>query len=323
MPSLTVTPLIIDVLTVLGVLIYAFIRGLRGFGLVMSELIAYCLSLVATLLLYNPLAKPLMGLGVARPLVMPFAFFILWLILDAILEKTIYFRLRDYAERWRREDWNFWLGYLAAILDGTVLAAVIMTVVSVAPILPSQRQALLESHVAGLMIQTVEVADQTLSSAFSKGSSLAFFTETEEQGNAITPLTFSTDDFLPAPEAEDEMLRLINQERTSRGLAPLHADHALAQAAREHASDMLKRGYFSHSTPEGVSPAERASAAGAVYFLMAENLALSKDVWTAHRGLMNSPGHRANILSPSFSRVGIGAEETARYGTMFAQEFAN
>ena len=55
----------------------------------------------------------------------------------------------------------------------------------------------------------------------------------------------------------------------------------------------------------------------------AENLALAPNVDIAHKGLMNSPGHRANILSPSFGRVGIGVIDGGGYGKMFAQEFAD
>jgi uncharacterized protein YkwD len=63
--------------------------------------------------------------------------------------------------------------------------------------------------------------------------------------------------------------------------------------------------------------------AGIKYMDAGENLALAPTVEIAHKGLMKSPGHRANILSPAFRKVGIGVIKNDVYGMMFSQEFAN
>jgi uncharacterized protein YkwD len=61
-----------------------------------------------------------------------------------------------------------------------------------------------------------------------------------------------------------------------------------------------------------------------VKFLTAgENLALGRTLKICHEGLMNSPGHRANILNPSFGRLGIGIMDGGIYGLMISQEFRN
>ena len=93
------------------------------------------------------------------------------------------------------------------------------------------------------------------------------------------------------------MLALVNEERTSRGLNALEMDDALREVARKHADDMFKRGYFSHDTPEGVDPFERMRRDGIRFGLAGENLALAPTLDTAHEGLMNSPGHLANIMN--------------------------
>jgi uncharacterized protein YkwD len=59
------------------------------------------------------------------------------------------------------------------------------------------------------------------------------------------------------------------------------------------------------------------------YMLAGENLALAPDVEIAHNGLMNSPGHRANILNSDYGKVGIGCMDGGMYGKMFSQEFTN
>jgi uncharacterized protein YkwD len=86
---------------------------------------------------------------------------------------------------------------------------------------------------------------------------------------------------------------------------------------------MFERGYFSHNTPEGKDPFHRMREAKVMFRTAGENLALSPTVQIAHTGLMNSPGHRANILSPAFGRVGIGIMNGGRRGLMVSQEFRN
>jgi hypothetical protein len=102
------------------------------------------------------------------------------------------------------------------------------------------------------------------------------------------------------------MLELVNRERAAAGLAPLAADPELTEVARRHSVDMFARGYFSHHTPEGKDPFDRIRAADVRFRTAGENLALAPTLPDAHTGLMNSPGHRANILRPQFGRVGIG-----------------
>ena len=119
------------------------------------------------------------------------------------------------------------------------------------------------------------------------------------------------------------MLDLINQERISRGIKPLKADPELVPVARADAADMFARGYFSHYTPEGEDPFQRMTDAGIKFRTAGENLALAPTLQIAHTGLMNSPGHRANILNPNFGRVGIGIMTGGRRGIMVGQEFRN
>lgn len=119
------------------------------------------------------------------------------------------------------------------------------------------------------------------------------------------------------------MLQLVNEERTSRGLKPLALDPELVPVARTHSADMFSRGYFSHYTPEGEDPFQRMKDAGVKFRTAGENLALAPTLQIAHTGLMNSPGHRANILNPAFGRVGIGIMSGGRRGKMVSQEFRN
>jgi uncharacterized protein YkwD len=86
---------------------------------------------------------------------------------------------------------------------------------------------------------------------------------------------------------------------------------------------MFKTGYFSHYTPEGLSPFDRMTEADIIFTYAGENLALAPSEALAMKGLMQSPGHKANILSNNFHRVGIGVLDGGIYGEMFCQEFTD
>jgi uncharacterized protein YkwD len=106
---------------------------------------------------------------------------------------------------------------------------------------------------------------------------------------------------------ERSLLCLANAVRRTAGLAPVIADSRLGSAARGHSADMVARGYFSHTSPEGVSPSDRARAAGypggAGENIAASGRGTAISVFAAWRG---SPGHNANILG-SYVSTGIGA----------------
>ena len=119
------------------------------------------------------------------------------------------------------------------------------------------------------------------------------------------------------------MFAMVNKERTSRGFSALTTSDSLVTIARAHCTDMFARGYFSHYTLEGRSPFDRMVASDITFNYAGENLALAPSVDLAMKGLMQSPGHKANILSTNFRRVGIGVIDGGVYGEMFCQEFTD
>ncbi|WP_319546092.1 CAP domain-containing protein [Ruegeria conchae] len=140
-----------------------------------------------------------------------------------------------------------------------------------------------------------------------------------------------------ASTVEREMLALINQERTSRGLDPLELERNLNESSEDHSTWMLDTDRFSHTGQGGSSATQRMQAAGfdlSGSWRTGENIAwqsergapgISDDVAQLHQNLMNSPGHRANILNPDFKYIGIGIEEGDMQGfdaVMVTQNFA-
>ncbi len=107
----------------------------------------------------------------------------------------------------------------------------------------------------------------------------------------------------------DGILAATNNYRQEQGLSPLTLNSQLNQAAITKANDILAKQYFDHVAPDGTQPADLVTATGYAYLRVGENLALGN--FTTDNDLvsawMNSPGHRANILAPNFSEIGIAA----------------
>lgn len=119
------------------------------------------------------------------------------------------------------------------------------------------------------------------------------------------------------------MLILVNEERQKAGVLPLQKNEGLVIVARGYARDMWERKYFSHFSPEGEDIGDRLDKKGISYSFAGENLALAPTLKTAHSGLMNSKGHRENILEKRFKNVGIGVIDNGIYGKMFVQIFTD
>ncbi len=122
---------------------------------------------------------------------------------------------------------------------------------------------------------------------------------------------------------EQSMLSLVNQARAKAGSRPLHIDASLAKLARMKAQDMVNKGYFSHTSPTYGSPYEMLKAYGVDYSYAGENLAGAATVQSAHDNLMDSPGHRDNLLNQDFTRVGIGVVSSEAYGRIYVQIFTD
>ncbi len=118
---------------------------------------------------------------------------------------------------------------------------------------------------------------------------------------------------------EQQVFELTNQERAKNGLSPLKANAELNYAADKYAEEMSERGVLSHTGPDGSKPWDRAEAVGYEARMMGENLAAGQT--TAEQvveGWMNSSGHRANILKPQYTDIGVGF-----YNNYWVQDFGS
>lgn len=143
---------------------------------------------------------------------------------------------------------------------------------------------------------------------------------------APTPTPTPTPTPAPAPSTGvtsemQQMLNLINTERAKVGVAALKFDTLVNKVALTKAQDMVAKNYFSHTSPTYGSPFDMMRQFGVTFKSAGENLAGNSSVTAAHTALMNSSGHRANILNASFNYIGIGIQPSSTYGKIFVQMF--
>ena len=120
---------------------------------------------------------------------------------------------------------------------------------------------------------------------------------------------------------EQEVFKLINEQRVKNGLSALKIDEEVQRVARIKAQDLVDNNYFSHTSPTYGSPFDMLKSFGITYRSAGENLAGNSNNKAAVNAWMNSDGHRANILNDSFNYTGIGVVNSPKYGKIYVQMF--
>ena len=216
------------------------------------------------------------------------------------------------------------LGIMPGLASAVILLSFLLTMIVALPFSPVLKQAVSSSRLGGGLVAYAQGFEKDLHTVFggAVNETLNFLT-VKPQSNEFVNLNFKTIDVTLDKEAEKQMVVMVNEQRSKRNLPALTVDENLTNLAQVYAKDMLARGYFSHYSPEGTSPFDRMNNAGISYTSAGENLALAPDTDLAMQGLINSAGHRANILSTNYEKVGIGVYDGGIYGKMFVQEFTN
>ncbi|HKC14604.1 MAG TPA: CvpA family protein [Patescibacteria group bacterium] len=321
----------IDLVIILALLFYAFEGAASGFIDSFLDFVSFIISFFAGITFYSFFGKffyssfaipqgfaNAIGFFVAAFSVQVFSNFILRSLIGKVLSKVLV--RRDFTKTIDRA-----LGASMSVLSGLLLASFLLTMIVTLPISPVIKKSISSSKIAKVLTSNTQHLAATINSVFggAVNETLSFLT-VEPKGNESVSLNFKTSNVSVDKEAEKQMWEIINSERVSRGIKPLEAgSQALVTVARDHCRDMFERGYFSHYTPEGLSPFDRMINAGVVFAAAGENLALAPNVELAMKGLMQSTGHRENILSKDFGRVGVGVVDGGSYGEMFCQEFTN
>ena len=318
---------IVDILLILLVLLSIAHGWRRGFILGLLDLLRWIGSLLLGLRYYQHVARWL-GPRVNWPEVwdQPVAFLLTAATAGILIQLLGHVLLRRLPPEIHERRSNRLLGIVPGFVNGLIVAAIAAPLLMALPLPDGLRSPTRESAMANRLATLTGRIETAITPIFDEAirQTLNMLTiRPEPESGEIVNLPYTVANPQPRPVLEAQMLVLVNQERAKAGLKPLAPDPALTEVARRHSTDMFGRGYFSHVTPEGWSPFDRIRAAGIPFLTAGENLALAPTLSIAHTGLMNSPGHRANILRPQFGRVGIGIMDSGLRGLMVTQNFRN
>lgn len=316
----------IDFLLIAIILLNTVLGFRRGFILGLLDLLRWLGSLLLAFLFYDPVARVIDSVTDLSEIWLEPLAFLSVLITSGLL---IQYLGSQFLKRLPRETHerkiNKILGVLPGFMSGAVSAAILAALLFAVPFSDNLQESLRNSRAANHLAVFTDDLETALAPIFEKAiqETLTRKITTEPGSGETYELPFKVTEYKPRPDLEAEMLALINRERAAENLAPLEADTEMREVAVKHSADMFARGYFSHNTPEGETPFDRMREDKVRFRTAGENLALAPTLQIAHSGLMNSPGHRANILRPQFGRVGIAILDGGRRGLMITQNFRN
>lgn len=314
-------------LVIIVILPFYIFEGLeRGFWALISELISFIGALVSALRFYGVAAKFLI-----TNFNLPHSFanalgFLMVAILAEIIISIIFARFISpkIPKSLLRSRMDKFLGIFPSVVNGLVLLAFFLTLFVALPINPQIKRDINNSKIGGYLVSQTVILERRLADVFGGvlRDTLTYFTIEPESREKVS-LPFEAQKLTIDQQAETQMFALVNKERQERGISILAWSSEIVPVTRAHSRDMWERRYFSHINPDGEDPGDRLTRGGVEYSLAGENIALAPTVAMAHQGLMNSEGHRRNILDQSFRRMGIGVIDGGIYGKIFTQNFTD
>lgn len=323
--SLGFSPIDAAILALIGFSIWNGYRN--GFIATAYGLATWIISFAAAVVFQSTVASLVEKFGVLPTTARPLAFVLVIVLVEGLFSLAGYFALTPIVRTVHKSSsWAMGfdkaLGILPSVARSLFVVGIVLAAAVVSPV-PAEFKASVESsRISRALIERVTALQPQLAALSGQlGDDVPLFV-TKLGADDTEKLDLPSDLQLVAdPVAERQMFDLVNDERASAGLAPLEWDERLVPVARAHSEEMFRLKYFSHTSPTAGSPFDRLKAAGITYTRAGENLAYAQSVTIAHRGLMESQGHRENILRPEFTRIGIGVISAGPYGRMFTQLF--
>lgn len=313
-------------LILLALIVFSVVNGWRrGFILGLLDLIGWAICLIAALRFYQPLAAFISKLQLWSDVWDQPVAFILIACITAIAFQFLGHALLDRMPKDIHErSANRLLGTIPGFANGLITAALLSAVLLAIPLNETLRESARSSILVNRLAGHTEKLETALRPVFNEAIAKTLLMLTvQPESNERVNLPYKVPVSQPRADLESRMLQLVNKERVAAGLRPLAPDPEATEVARRHSSDMFARGYFAHEDPEGRDAFDRMRESGVQFQMAGENLALAPTVQLAHTGLMNSPGHRANIMHGGFNRVGIGIMDGGSRGLMVTQNFRN
>jgi uncharacterized protein YkwD/uncharacterized membrane protein required for colicin V production len=312
----------VDLISIVIISLCAIIGWQKGFIAGLLDLIAWAGSITIGYFFYPFTAKGIEQIISIGAWSLPAAFLLTILAARLLIGIITMSVMTAVPVATNKSGFNKILGIIPGAIHGLIWSVIISAMLLMLPLKDSINHEIHDSYFAGELAAQTKWANKKLEPVFSQAlEPIIDVRVIHPKADETIKLPFKSGDAIVRPSLETQMLGMINKERIKEGLKPLKADPELNRVARAHSKDMFKRGYFAHINPDGQNPFDRMKKANVNFISAGENLALAQTLEMAHSNLMKSPGHRANILNPSFGRVGIGILEDDEHGLMISQEF--
>jgi uncharacterized protein YkwD/uncharacterized membrane protein required for colicin V production len=313
-------------LIIIGFVILFTVGGyFKGLIRQLGDLVILITSFMVGLLFYNQVSATfLVRFSFVSGIAKPIAFMALWVITEFALKIMFYFVYKQVPEEVRKSKINRGLGAIPGVVWGILFVSIIISILAALPIKGGFKEGIVGSSSGSFIISKVMSLEGIAGKIFggSLSDTLEFVT-VDQNGQKSVDLGFKINYPTIDAKSEEEMFSLLNKERAKVGEAPLKMDEKLRTLAREYGTKILADGYFSHVSKDGKDPFDRMKESHIGYIIAGENLAFAVNVQAAHNGLMNSSGHRANILTSEYGKVGIGCLDAGPKGKIFVQEFTD
>jgi uncharacterized protein YkwD/uncharacterized membrane protein required for colicin V production len=316
-------------LAILALLGYsAYLGSRRGGPLVALELLSFMTATVLAYIGYSALGSVIKSwLQVSLALADVAGYLFIWVMVELVLAIIMrYTIIRPHRDLFHLNPTTRITGGVLNAVKTLILITLSLSLFASLPLTANTKKPFIEAFIPHILLNISGSLEQKLAATLGHdlGQSFNFFTVTSQpESEEKINLGFTTTTVVVDEADETQMLILLNHERTSRGLHALTLNLKARSVARAYSTRMLAEGFFSHIDPDGHSPFNRMSAGGVKFGSAGENLALAPTLQLAHQGLMNSPGHRANILSKDYATVGIGIIDAGAYGLMITQDFTD
>jgi uncharacterized protein YkwD/uncharacterized membrane protein required for colicin V production len=318
--------MITDIIIILA-LATAIATGFRrGLTVITVELGNTLVALALALLGYIPVSNWLRTeLHLPHALGELAAFAALWVIVQLLLLAGLW--------RWRRRltlrpvpPWSKYCGAVLNFVRGLVTIALLLIVFNALPLSASDKHPVTDPTLSRGVLAISRPLQNLVNGLFGQdlADTLTYLTvSSDPESTERIELGFTTTNVTVDTAAENQDLALVNHERTSRGGKALTMNTKAQAVGIAYGKNLLANGYFSHIGLDGSTPFTRMTAGGVQYGAAGENLALAPTLAEAHTGLMNSPGHKANILNPAYRTVGIAVIDAGQYGLLVVQDFTD
>ena len=303
----------IDLIIFIVLFYFASEAWRHGFWVIVVDFISFLSSILIALSFYKYL-----------PLSNALGFLIIAIISEGVLGFALARFLHKVPEKLREHILLRIAAMIPAIGEGLILIAFILTLAVAFPIRPQIKSDIVRSRLGGLILAKTVIIEKSVNEIFGGviEDSLTYLTVKPGSDEKVS-LPTSSNDLEVDTEAAGEMFSLLNKERNRLGISELIWNGKLAAISQNYATYLWENHYFGHVSFDGKDVGDRLKEAKISYSVAGENLALAPTTISAENGLMNSEGHRENILNIQFKKVGIGVIDNGIYGKIFVQVFTD